>query len=457
MGLTNMADQPYYYRIAYKASGIEMNFNAPSRSFAEKQLADFAQQVIPILMQPQAASAFTQPVENLAPIVQNTPNSLPEEPIVPALSQQSTIVETTPPILEQPVEKTSPPVENIVQEIPEPLSQAQVDPPLDNLLSTLSQDMQQSPTATEALPRAESLQTLTKTDTALNALLEQATEPVEATPSPVAEVTPAEKPEIALPFETPSAPLEPSFQAALEEALGTPLTPTAEPSTAEEESSLPSPQPKEETLLSSLDALIPEADKAAETAPSLTSEAEDLDFTLNIDDLKNISATSGSVFSADAMPQATPLGATIPKTTPTASSAQPSLFDTTSEPTVSAFKPSGTSTAVVEALPPRQLDEIETLQELFELTPKAVAGEDFLLLSAYFLSHYRSLSAFTLKDVNLELIRSGLTPVNHNVLEQVVEREWFEVLPHSGEAMGMTQYAITSTGLAASEGLMNEA
>jgi hypothetical protein len=114
------------------------------------------------------------------------------------------------------------------------------------------------------------------------------------------------------------------------------------------------------------------------------------------------------------------------------------------------------ATAVLER--PTQGDEsslkVESLKTLFELAPRAAMGEDYLLLSAYFLDHFKSQPAASMRDMNAELIRSGLTPINHAVIEAAVSKGLLELLPDTTGNALVTEYRLTPDGFSALEGLL---
>lgn len=91
---------------------------------------------------------------------------------------------------------------------------------------------------------------------------------------------------------------------------------------------------------------------------------------------------------------------------------------------------------------------IESLHELCEMAPNATSGADFLMLAAYFLTQYKSSEKYSLKDLNAQLVRSGLTPVNHGILEAVVAQGHIELVPDMTGTAQAAEYTLTSSGLA---------
>lgn len=105
----------------------------------------------------------------------------------------------------------------------------------------------------------------------------------------------------------------------------------------------------------------------------------------------------------------------------------------------------------------RSLEEelqIETLLELCELAPKATTSQDFMLLSAYFLSNYKQMGKYSLKDMNAQLVRSGLTPVNHGVLERAISNGYLELEPDLTGTAHAAEYMLTPEGQAYSKSLI---
>lgn len=99
--------------------------------------------------------------------------------------------------------------------------------------------------------------------------------------------------------------------------------------------------------------------------------------------------------------------------------------------------------------------EIETFAELCELAPNAKTTQDFLVLAAYFLSNFKYAEKYSLKDMNAELVRSGLTPVNHGILESSVAEGLIELIPDMTGTAKVAEYALTDDGQAHAESLIN--
>ncbi len=106
--------------------------------------------------------------------------------------------------------------------------------------------------------------------------------------------------------------------------------------------------------------------------------------------------------------------------------------------------------ATDEAPPPG----IETFTELAQLAPQITGGVDLLALSAYFLSKVTQTPKFTLKDINAQLLRAGLTPVNHTNLEVSVESGYLELVPDMTGTANAAEYKMTPSGVRHTQGLL---
>ena len=93
------------------------------------------------------------------------------------------------------------------------------------------------------------------------------------------------------------------------------------------------------------------------------------------------------------------------------------------------------------------LTAIETLQELCEVASKAKTAEDFLLLTGYFLQEYKATRSYSLKLINTELVRTGLTPINHAILENTVTLGLIAMIPDLTGNAQSTEYELTPQGL----------
>ncbi len=98
----------------------------------------------------------------------------------------------------------------------------------------------------------------------------------------------------------------------------------------------------------------------------------------------------------------------------------------------------------------------ETPTSLSELCDRSSAGssEDYLLLSAYFLTRFESQEKFSLKKVNSILVKSGLTPVNHSVLETTLGRGYLSMVPDMTGTAEVSEYTLTEEGQDAANRLL---
>lgn len=130
-------------------------------------------------------------------------------------------------------------------------------------------------------------------------------------------------------------------------------------------------------------------------------------------------------------------------------------FDTTAMEKEENAAGSATATAVLDrpiennALPRVSFDslEVDSLKELFGYAQKATMGEDYLLLSTYFLDRFRGQGAVSLREINAELVRSGMTPINHAILETAVSKSFMALVPDTTGSAFATEYRLTDDGL----------
>jgi hypothetical protein len=99
------------------------------------------------------------------------------------------------------------------------------------------------------------------------------------------------------------------------------------------------------------------------------------------------------------------------------------------------------------------LSGITSLGDLCERS-RAANSEDYLLLSAYYLTRLERMDAFSLKKVNSILVKSGLTPVNHSVLETVLTNGFLNMVPDLTGTAEVTEYQISQEGLEAALALL---
>ena len=99
------------------------------------------------------------------------------------------------------------------------------------------------------------------------------------------------------------------------------------------------------------------------------------------------------------------------------------------------------------------LSGVTSLGDLCERS-KAANSEDYLLLSAYYLTRLERMEAFSLKKVNSILVKSGLTPVNHSVLETVLTNGFLNMVPDLTGTAEVTEYQISQEGLEAALALL---
>ncbi len=97
---------------------------------------------------------------------------------------------------------------------------------------------------------------------------------------------------------------------------------------------------------------------------------------------------------------------------------------------------------------PFQEEADETITSLSELCKKgnASTSEDFMLFTAYYLTYFEAVENFSLKQLNSAMVKSGLTPVNHSVLEVALSKGFLSMVPDLTGTMNVTEYALSPEG-----------
>jgi hypothetical protein len=103
--------------------------------------------------------------------------------------------------------------------------------------------------------------------------------------------------------------------------------------------------------------------------------------------------------------------------------------------------------SLVSADRPMNLDLVNSLADLCDQAQPG-SSEDYLLLAAYYLSHVESQACFSLKRINANLVKSGLTPVNHSALEAVLSKGYLSMVPDLSGTAEVSEYSMTDDGLA---------
>ncbi|WMU93275.1 hypothetical protein EMOOHJMP_00081 [Microcystis phage MaAM05] len=101
----------------------------------------------------------------------------------------------------------------------------------------------------------------------------------------------------------------------------------------------------------------------------------------------------------------------------------------------------------VSADRPMNLDLVNSLADLCDQAQPG-SSEDYLLLAAYYLSQVESQACFSLKRINANLVKSGLTPVNHSALEAVLSKGYLSMVPDLSGTAEVSEYSMTDDGLA---------
>ena len=101
----------------------------------------------------------------------------------------------------------------------------------------------------------------------------------------------------------------------------------------------------------------------------------------------------------------------------------------------------------VAAPRPMNLDLVNSLADLCDQAQPG-SSEDYLLLASDYLSQVESQACFSLKRINANLVKSGLTPVNHSALEAVLSKGYLSMVPDLSGTAEVSEYSITDDGLA---------
>lgn len=101
----------------------------------------------------------------------------------------------------------------------------------------------------------------------------------------------------------------------------------------------------------------------------------------------------------------------------------------------------------VSATQPMNLDLVNSLADLCDQAHPG-SSEDYLLLAAYYLSQVEAQACFSLKRINANLVKSGLTPVNHSALEAALSRGYLSMVPDLSGTAEVSEYSLTDEGLA---------
>jgi hypothetical protein len=106
----------------------------------------------------------------------------------------------------------------------------------------------------------------------------------------------------------------------------------------------------------------------------------------------------------------------------------------------------------VAQAPSADLAGVSTLLELCDRA-QAESSEDYLLLSAYYLTYFEKEEKFSLKRINAMLVKTGLTPVNHSVLEATLGRGYLYMVPDTTGLAEVSEYVLTEEGQQAAKQL----
>lgn len=261
---------------------------------------------------------------------------------------------------------------------------------------------------------------------------QQPAPPPPSQPEPQAEAPPQPPP--SQPRQEPQ-PAEPAF------ARTTPEPPPAPEPVAEQ---MPAPEPEPPAAPPQPINLPGEPAAQAEQPKDLSEEVKD-DFEAVMDSLmKDLEPDEGESAAAperhEPQPHYEPIPAAVaarprPPENPEGDIYQP-------EPAISSAQGEGTDMGV-----------IESLSDLCDQS-RAETAEDYLLLAAYYLTYFEGLEKFSLKQINSLLVKSGLTPVNHSVLETSLSQDYLAMVPDLTGMADVSEYSLTEHGQQYSNGLL---
>lgn len=112
------------------------------------------------------------------------------------------------------------------------------------------------------------------------------------------------------------------------------------------------------------------------------------------------------------------------------------------EPSAVVYAAATDETPVIDKV---DLNEIDSLAELCERS-KATTSEDYLILTAYYLTYFEGIDKFSLKRINSLLVKSGLTPVNHSVLESSMTKNYLVMVPDLTGMADVSEYTLSDAG-----------
>lgn len=71
---------------------------------------------------------------------------------------------------------------------------------------------------------------------------------------------------------------------------------------------------------------------------------------------------------------------------------------------------------------------------------------EYLIVTAYYLSEFEKLDKFTLKLINAKLMQNIKEAVDHNVLQEAIDKDLVEVLPSLPDIANSVEYRLTNAG-----------
>ncbi len=346
---------------------------------------------------------FRQPVENMSTVVESLQSEPPDQAVLEALPAQSVpehseeedldlILDSLASDLEAPSDNDQPPpsVELSAESVEGPVIDSES--PVDDILGVLAQDLESPHIDKEPSRVAESVQTLPD----------------------LSEFMPS----------SPTPDLQNNNEQAFDEALA---------SAFDQQGSPPS---------------LPEKNDDEEEKPPYSRPEVDYDFGIPLPDPPTDPAVQNLSLEVLENQEAQPFESPFPKLSEDGEELiTPEPVKVAPPPPIPTPEPVMIPQADPQKIASLNSLQVETLADLYEMAPGASPGLDYLLLSAYYLSSFKQMERYALKNLNSQLLVAGLTPVNHGTVETAVSKGFIELIPDTVGTAPAAEYALTETGI----------
>jgi hypothetical protein len=402
-------DGQHQYEISLKKDGLFINLSSDDVYFISKQMDKWFRILLDDSYVP-----VTLPFRSQAPVMQPTAPAQPEPPAAP---------------IDSPVAMPQ------AQQAPPPIQPAQ---PIQPIQPSIPQVMEPAPTCAAAAPQPQTEPLPVMTPEMIPNALPQALQAGYAPPQdiPPAMIMTPEAPPMSV--VAPAAPVMPPVPQLADVNL--PLaTPTGNGVVSAPQLVLPQP--------SAIPATTPQA--VGTQAQAEPANANDFEAVMD-SVMKDLDAD----FEADVLPEsmsrleeATPfLRGPRLDTNGHGERQRPNREPRGLRPQPDLDAPMGVPVASTMNLQePSDLQMVMSLSDLCERS-RADGVDEYLLLSSYYLTHYEQQHMFSLKRLNSVLVKSGMTPVNHSVLETALTQGYLAMVPDLTGTAEVSEYKITPQG-----------